>query len=309
VFETVATIESELKKFEYLEPLLKNNKLIPNIIANTIAIFDLPKALNILFYGIACIILAAIRESKIMIDLNKFEKIIAGNWKLNGTFESASEYFNALQSKASIKSNVCAIICPPSILLSSFPKITRPYYLGAQDCSIFDSGAYTGEISAVLLKESNCKFCILGHSERRQLFNETNENIQLKVEKLINESINPIVCIGETMEEKNQGLTNETLSNQIIKSLPKNASDDSIIIAYEPIWAIGTGLMPTLQEIDEIHNFIKNGIKNFKNFKVLYGGSVKSNNSSDILNLPHVDGVLVGGSSLEPMEFIKILNS
>jgi len=308
VFDTFATIESELKKFEYLLPDLKNNKLMPKSIANTNAIFDLPKILNILFYGIACIILASIRESKIMIDLNKFDKIIAGNWKLNGTFESTSNYFNVLQSKTSIKSNICGIICPPSLLLSNFPKITLPFYLGAQDCSIFDSGAYTGEVSALMLRENNCQFCIVGHSERRQLFDETNESVQLKVKNLINHDINPIVCIGETMMEKNQELTKESLSKQIEKSLPSNASCNNIIIAYEPIWAIGTGLMPTMKEIDEIHKFIKNEIKNFKNYKVLYGGSVKSSNSSDIMNLTHVDGVLVGGSSLDPNEFLKILN-
>ena len=244
-----------------------------------------------------------------MIDFNKFDKIIAGNWKLNGTAKSTSDYFKVLQSKESVKSNVCGIICPPSLLLPIFPKSTLPFYLGAQDCSIFDSGAYTGEISALMLKENNCQFCILGHSERRQLFNETNDSVQLKVKRLINQNINPIVCIGETMVEKDLGLTKETLSHQIEKSLPNNASNNHIIIAYEPIWAIGTGLMPTLQEIDEIHKFIKNDIKKFKNYKVLYGGSVKSNNSSDIMNLTHVDGVLVGGSSLEPTEFIKILNS
>jgi len=305
----VATIESELKKLEYLELVLKNNKLIPNSIANTNAIFDLLKILNIFFYDIACIIIASIRESKIMIDLNIFDKIIVGNWKLNGTSESTSDYFKVLQSKSSIKFNICGIICPPSLLLPNFPKKSLPYYLGAQDCSVFDSGAYTGEISASMLKEKNCQFCILGHSERRQLFNETNENIQLKVKRLIDQNINPIVCIGETMVEKDQGLTRETLSKQIEKSLPNNVSNSNIIIAYEPIWAIGTGLMPTLQEINEIHNFIKNEIKKFKNYKVIYGGSVKSNNSSDIMSLTQVDGVLVGGSSLNPNEFIKILNS
>ena len=135
-----------------------------------------------------------------MIDLNIFDKIIAGNWKLNGSPESTSNYFKILQSKASITPNICGIICPPSLLLSSFPKNTLPFYLGGQDCSVFDSGAYTGEISALMLKENNCQFCILGHSERRQLFKETNESVQFKVKKLINQNINPIVCVGETID-------------------------------------------------------------------------------------------------------------
>ena len=244
-----------------------------------------------------------------MINLNKFDKIIAGNWKLNGSIDSTLEYLQILQSKVSVKSNICGIICPPSLLLPHFPKNTLPLYLGAQDCSIFDSGAYTGETSALMLKENNCQFCILGHSERRKLFNETNENVKLKVERLINQDINPIVCIGETIDEKDRGLTREILSNQIEKSLPNNSSNRNIVIAYEPIWAIGTGLMPTLQEINEIHKFIKNEIKKFKNYKVLYGGSVKSSNSKDIMDLNYVDGVLVGGSSLKPAEFINILNS
>jgi triosephosphate isomerase len=242
-----------------------------------------------------------------MIEVSKFDKIIAANWKLNGSLDFINRYFNDFHSKTSFYSNVCGIICPPSIYLNNF-SINHPLFLGAQDCSKFNSGAYTGEISALMLKESNCQFCIVGHSERRQIFNQTDEDIKLKAENLINQSINPIICIGETFEEKKRGSTKDVLKKQIFNSLPENASIQSIIIAYEPIWAIGSGLMPTLAEIDSIHSFIKN-IKNLEKFKILYGGSVKSNNAKNIMDLENVDGVLVGGASLDPSEFIKILNS
>ena len=244
-----------------------------------------------------------------MLEINIFDKIIAANWKLNSSFEFIKGYFDTISSNISLSPDVCGIICPPSIYLQNcYPKIT-PLHLGAQDCSNFSSGAYTGEISAFMLKENNCQFCIVGHSERRQIFNQTNEDINLKAKNLINNNINPIICIGETLEEKNKGLTRSVLKKQILNSLPINASIQSVIIAYEPIWAIGTGLTPTYKEIEDIHSFIKKDIKNFKNYKILYGGSVNSNNAKDIMDLENVDGVLVGGSSLNPLEFIKILNS
>ena len=244
-----------------------------------------------------------------MLEINIFDKIIAANWKLNSSFDFIKGYFETIYSNIPLSSDVCGIICPPSIYLQNcYPKII-PLHLGAQDCSNFNSGAYTGEISASMLKENNCQFCIVGHSERRQIFNQTNEDINLKAKNLINNNINPIICIGETLEEKNKGLTRSVLKKQILNSLPINASIQSVIIAYEPIWAIGTGLTPTYKEIEDIHSFIKKDIKNFKNYKILYGGSVNSNNAKDIMDLENVDGVLVGGSSLNPLEFIKILNS
>lgn len=243
-----------------------------------------------------------------MLEINKFNKIIVANWKLNGSFEFIDSYFNALQS-VNIKSDICAIICPPYVYLDKCNQKSQLFYIGAQDCSNLKSGAFTGDISTKMLKDSNCQFCLVGHSERRQIFKQTNEDVKLKTINLINEGLNPILCIGETLEEKELGKTKEILKKQIIESLPQNPSNKAIIIAYEPIWAIGTGLTASLEEIDNIHSYIKSGIKNYKNFKILYGGSVKSSNAEEIMTLDNVDGVLVGGASLDPVEFRKILTA
>lgn len=243
-----------------------------------------------------------------MLEINKFNKIIVANWKLNGSFEFIDSYFNCLQS-VNIKSDICVIICPPYVYLDKCNQKSQLFYIGAQDCSNLKSGAFTGDISTKMLKDSNCQFCLVGHSERRQIFKQTNEDVKLKTINLINEDLNPILCVGETLEEKELGKTKEILKKQIIESLPKNPSNKAIIIAYEPIWAIGTGLTPSLEEIDSIHSYIKSGIKNYKNFKILYGGSVKSSNAGEIMTLDNVDGVLVGGASLDPVEFRKILTA
>ena len=243
-----------------------------------------------------------------MLEINKFNKIIVANWKLNGSFKFIDSYFNALQS-VNIKSDICAIICPPYVYLDKCNQKSQLFYIGAQDCSNLKSGAFTGDISTKMLKDSNCQFCLVGHSERRQIFKQTNADVKLKTINLINEGLNPILCVGETLEEKELGKTKEILKKQIIESLPQNPSNKAIIIAYEPIWAIGTGLTPSLEEIDIIHSYIKSGIKNYKNFKILYGGSVKSSNAKEIMTLDNVDGVLVGGASLDPAEFRKILTA
>ena len=159
-----------------------------------------------------------------MLEINGFDKIIVANWKLNGSFDFIKGYFKYIHSKISLPNNVCGIICPPSIYLQISSSNIAPLHLGAQDCSNFNSGAYTGEVSASMLKENNCQFCIVGHSERRQIFNQTNEDINIKAKNLINNNINPIICIGETLEEKNKGLTKEVLQKQILNSLPQNST-------------------------------------------------------------------------------------
>ena len=306
VLDTFAITESELNKFEYLDPLLKNSKLMPNSIANTIPIFDLLRDLNIyIFCRFACIILVSIREIN-MLKINQFNKIIAANWKLNGSLDYINSYF-AQFTGIEIKNNVCPIICCPSIYLDNCSKVSQAFFLGGQECSNFEKGAYTGEISASMLREKNCNFCIVGHSERREFFNQTNKDISIKSVNLIKQEIIPILCVGETLENKLEGITKKVLHEQIVNSLPSIASKENIIIAYEPIWAIGSGLIPTLDEINEIHSFLKSEIDGLNNYKIIYGGSVKSSNSREIMGLTSVDGVLVGGASLDPIEFSKIL--
>ena len=283
---------------------------MPNNIASTNAILDFPRLLNIfLFYGVACIIILSIRESKNMLEINKFDRIIVANWKLNGSIDFIEQYLQELNCSKLENSNNCGIICTPSVYFHKLVGRLAPLFLGGQNCSNYNEGAYTGEVSALMLKDASCQFCIIGHSERRQIFGQTNEDVCIKAMNLIANNINPIICIGETFEEKNQNLTKDIIYTQISKSVPKNATKDFVIIAYEPIWAIGTGKIPSLEEIDNIHSFIKNEIQNIENYKILYGGSVNSNNASEIMDLKNVDGVLVGGASLDALEYKKIMNS
>ncbi|MDC3184370.1 triose-phosphate isomerase, partial [Pelagibacteraceae bacterium] len=200
------------------------------------------------------------------------------------------------------------IICSPSIYLNSLKVNNENLFCGAQDVSFFKEGAYTGELSASMLKDNNIDFCLVGHSERRQYFAETNDNVKIKSSNLIEENIIPVICIGETLEQKEKNLTEEILYTQIKDGIPNLANHQNALIAYEPVWAIGTGLTPTLDEINQVHELIKNFDQKFTNFKVLYGGSVKSSNSKEITKLSHVDGCLIGGASLKVDDFNTIIS-
>lgn len=241
-----------------------------------------------------------------MLEMQNFDKIIVANWKLNGSLSFSKDYFNNITFDNLSNNNQCVIICPPIPYIFSINE--EKFYKGAQDCSAYSEGAYTGEISIDMLKELGCYFVIIGHSERRLIFHEDNDIIKAKIKKALNTDIIPIFCIGESLEQKKENLTNEVLKDQIINSLPKNIDLDNIIIAYEPVWSIGTGLIPNLEEISNTHSYIKNEILGNNNTKVLYGGSVKANNYKKIINQNYVDGLLVGGSSLNLDEFNQILN-
>lgn len=243
-----------------------------------------------------------------MLEIKEFNKIIVANWKLNGSNDFLDAYFEELVLKE-IDSDTCGVICPPITYIQNCYSKLHSLYLGAQDCSKFKEGAYTGEISASMLKENNCEFCIVGHSERRHVFNENNEDIKIKAESLLGAKIIPIICIGETLGQKKINKTQEVLREQVINSLPKESSKESVVIAYEPIWAIGTGMTPSLQEINNIHEYLKKDIQEVEGYKFLYGGSVNSENASEIMNLENVDGVLVGGASLKAEQFSKILKA
>ena len=239
-----------------------------------------------------------------MINLANFPSIFVANWKLNGNIEFIKQYYQ----KLSINSKNCVVICAPSIFLNQLDTNANDLFSGAQDVSIYEEGAYTGELSAKMLADNNIQFCIVGHSERRQYFEEKNKNINLKSKNLIENEITPIICIGETLEEKEKKMTKEVLSKQIQESVPEVSNFKNTIIAYEPIWAIGTGLTPTLKEIEEVHGFIKNFDKKFNQLKLLYGGSVNASNSNNINSLKNVDGCLVGGASLKVDEFNSIIS-
>ena len=243
-----------------------------------------------------------------MLEIKEFNKIIVANWKLNGSNDFLEAYFEELDLK-NLNSDVCGVICPPVTFIQNCYSKLFSLYLGAQDCSKFIEGAYTGEISASMLKEKNCSFCIVGHSERRLIFNEHNEDIKVKAEQLLEENIIPIICIGETLKQKKMNKTHEVLKEQVVNSLPQKSSNESVVIAYEPIWAIGTGMTPSLEEINNIHEYLKKDIKVIESYKILYGGSVNSKNANEIMNLEYVDGVLVGGASLKADQFSEILKA
>ncbi len=240
-----------------------------------------------------------------MIKLDKFSSFFVANWKLNGNFKFIDQFVEDIKL---IKSNSkCVVLCPTSIHLDYISRKNKNFFVGCQNVSNHEQGAFTGEISPIALKELNIDFCIVGHSERRQFSKETNEEINLKSSTLIKNQIIPIICIGETFEEREKGLTNEILDKQIKEGVSNLSNQDNTIIAYEPVWAIGTGLTPSLEEIDRTHKFIRTCAKRFNKFKILYGGSVKDENAKEIIALPNVDGALIGGASLKSEEFKNII--
>mgnify|MGYP001318032090 FL=1 len=243
----------------------------------------------------------------------KRTKYTIANWKMNGQkdsyklVKSISNYCQKMKRKTSK-----VVICPPFTLLSELIKKEKKIKFGGQDCHYKSEGAYTGSISANMLKSINCQYVILGHSERRIYQKETSQELNLKIQSAIESNLTVIYCIGEKLEEIKK--RNIILKKQL-SSLPKKIDPKKIIIAYEPVWAIGTGKVPSLNDINKIHEKIRHILSNLlslrfsKHVSILYGGSVNAVNSVDILNLDHVDGALVGGASLKSKEFCKIIDS
>ena len=243
----------------------------------------------------------------------KRTKYTIANWKMNGQkdsyklVKSISNYCQKMKRKTSK-----VVICPPFTLLSELIKKEKKIKFGGQDCHYKSEGAYTGSISANMLKSINCQYVILGHSERRMYQKETSQELNLKIQSAIESNLTVIYCIGEKLEEIKK--RNIILKKQL-SSLPKNIDPKKIIIAYEPVWAIGTGKVPSLNDINKIHEKIRYILSNLvslrfsKHVSILYGGSVNAVNSVDILNLDNVDGALVGGASLKSKEFCKIIDS
>jgi triosephosphate isomerase len=240
-----------------------------------------------------------------MIKLSDFSSFFVANWKLNGNFQFIDEFINNLMLPKDLSK--CVVICPTAIHLDYISKNKNGFYVGAQNVSEHEEGAYTGEISVHSLSDLNVNFCIIGHSERRQIFKEKNEEINLKSERLIDNGLIPIICIGETLEQKEKGITKKVLEEQLMNSVPSSSNFENTIIAYEPVWAIGTGLTPTIEDIDETHRYIREHNDKLNKYKILYGGSVKASNAKEITGLPNVDGALIGGASLQPQELSMIL--
>ncbi|HIU65295.1 MAG TPA: triose-phosphate isomerase [Candidatus Enterousia avicola] len=231
-------------------------------------------------------------------------KVIAGNWKMNGSRASLQDMVKSLQN---VETENEIILCVPYTMLGIDGGRVS---LGAQDVSTHDHGAYTGEVSAQMIADTGAKYVIVGHSERRQYHNETNDIVRQKVQAALSAGLTPIVCVGETMEEKQAGKTMEIIESGVRESIP-NDIDKDIIVAYEPRWAIGAGLTPTTEEIAEAHKLIADTLSDMglSETPVLYGASVKGSNAESIMTIPNVDGVLVGGASLKPDDFIPIITS
>ena len=246
--------------------------------------------------------------------------VIAGNWKmykdLNESITLISEIKKLLVNK---KNNVQVILCPPFTSLETASALLKDseIKLGAQNMHFETEGAFTGEISSKMLKSVGCEYVILGHSERRTIFHETDEFINKKIIKALDEGLNPIFCIGETLEEREKNITNQILEKQISNGLKGISIDNlkKIIIAYEPVWAIGTGKTATPQQAEEAHSFIRKLISKIfsqeaaENLIIQYGGSVKPENSAELLKQNNINGALVGGACLKAQSFIEIINS
>ena len=239
--------------------------------------------------------------------------IVAGNWKMNKTPSEGKVFSEKMVKKLGSKNSVDIIVCPPFTGLSSLVTSTK-FYIGAQNCHFKDSGAFTGEISTSMLLNCNVEYVILGHSERRAIFHEKNNDISQKVAKVISSGMKPILCIGETIDELNDGLAKETVQRQLQLGLKNVNSLNNIIIAYEPVWAIGTGLTASVEKVSEIHSFIRTTLKDLfsesesNNAPIIYGGSVNSSNADELINVHSVNGFLIGGASLDVDKFVEIIN-
>ena len=235
--------------------------------------------------------------------------LIAGNWKMNLKYDDILK-FRDIVNDFKIDNRVEMAI---------FPQFPLLYYakeylsncnieIGAQTCSSELKGAYTGDVSVEIISDIGCKYCIVGHSERREFHNETNGFVKKASTLLLSKNIIPIICVGESLEIKNKKITNQFIKSQIRECVPDKISSN-LVIAYEPLWSIGTGEIPEYEEILNIHNIIMNELSHIKNLKVIYGGSVNIENCSEIFKLNSVHGALIGGSSLKFKDFLAIYKS
>jgi triosephosphate isomerase len=238
------------------------------------------------------------------------KKLIAGNWKMNTTRAEAKELASSLAHRHMVPSEAFEVIlCPPSIWLGDVVKACQgsAVKVGGQDCHTEQKGAYTGNISASMLKEMGCSHVIVGHSERRHYHAETNAMVKVKAETAIAQGLIPIICVGESESERSAMQQESVVGQQLAESLPDAGA---YVVAYEPVWAIGTGKTATVEDVKAMHGFIRAALAKkldqAANVAILYGGSVKSSNAAEILSTENVDGVLVGGASLQAGEFWAI---
>jgi triosephosphate isomerase (TIM) len=236
--------------------------------------------------------------------------LVAANWKMNGLKASIAELEKIIAGAASL-GDLDLVVCPPATLVAAFAAKARgtPVTIGGQDCHAEAAGAYTGDISAEMLRDAGAAAVIVGHSERRRYHGETDVDVRAKAAAARRAGLLAIVCIGETRTERDAGHAREVIRTQLEGSLPD--AIENVAIAYEPVWAIGTGLTPTRDDVGEMHAFIRSRLTSRfagagGNTRILYGGSVKPSNAGDLLRVDNVDGALVGGASLKADEFLAI---
>jgi triosephosphate isomerase (TIM) len=240
--------------------------------------------------------------------------LIAGNWKMNGLKSSMAEFEAMLAGASTVADRADLLVCPPATLIAGFAeraRASKTLAVGAQDCHPKASGANTGDLSAEMLADAGASAIIVGHSERRADHGETDVLIRQKAEAAWRAELTAIVCIGETQHQRDQGQTLDICRGQLNVSLPDRARADNLVVAYEPVWAIGTGLTPTAGDVEQIHGFIRELlIARFNSegarIRILYGGSVKPSNARELMAVANVNGALVGGASLKAADFLAI---
>jgi triosephosphate isomerase (TIM) len=239
--------------------------------------------------------------------------LVAGNWKMNGLSGSEVELAGIIEAARVLATAVDIMVCPPATLIARFAGVAQgsPVWIGAQDCHPEPAGAFTGDLSAEMLKDAGASAVIVGHSERRVHHRETDADVRAKALAARRAGLLAIVCVGETRAEREDGRTLDVVGTQIDGSLPDGATADTLVVAYEPVWAIGTGLTPTPGDIADMHGFIRNRVSSRfgaagQGMRILYGGSVKPSNAKELMSVADVDGALVGGASLKADEFLAI---
>ncbi|HEX3497414.1 MAG TPA: triose-phosphate isomerase [Methylocella sp.] len=240
--------------------------------------------------------------------------LVAGNWKMNGLRESLNEAASICKAVAAGGAGKAeVVVCPPATLLMAVSAICEgtKVGVGGQDCHAEASGAFTGDISAEMLRDAGATYVILGHSERRAGHHETNEQVRAKAKAALHARLMAIICVGETRAERDAGGALAIVGAQLAASIPENSLPGSTIVAYEPVWAIGTGVTPAPRDIAEMHGFIRDRVNRHlpgqgANLRILYGASVSPANAAELLSIEDVDGALVGGASLSSTEFMAI---
>jgi triosephosphate isomerase len=240
--------------------------------------------------------------------------LIAGNWKMNGFRASLAEFEAMLAGAPQVAARADLLVCPPAILIAGFAEKARgskTLAIGAQDCHPKPSGAHTGDLSAEMLADAGASAIIVGHSERRADHGESDALVRQKAEAVWRAGLTAIVCIGETREQRDAGQTLDICGGQLKRSLPDGATSRDLVVAYEPVWAIGTGLTPTAADVEQVHRFIRDTLTSRFNgegtkIRILYGGSVKPSNAAELMAVANVNGALVGGASLKASDFLAI---